>query len=480
MLPLDVMVVPQPPLSVSAATKAMKQVGRQWDGYSIPFPFREASITSGGKVANVAAFLATDGWRVGVVGGVGDDDIGQRVLADLEGHGVITDDVVRVAGAATRIMGIVRSGSRETSSRFSLNGRDLRFVASWAEGAGACGTLVLGRSNRTSIRLARAARERGSRVVLGVPSASWRANVLVNQCELLGHVDLAFAFEKDWRTLCSRPEAELRDVLVDALALAHRASLVVAYDREANRLTAMLRGTSRTIRAKAPELPLGKDSTGVTDCALGALLSALSRWTWAEDRYVVRAALGYAQECASFVRLGLGARFFPAPGARADALARHRASMPTRARCFISYGHCDRTFAAWLRGRLDELPGVSVWIDDENLDHGTRLRAKVKDAIHSCDVFLVVCSRAGLEREWVRWESGLAGRRAATGEMDFIPIVLEGDPAPSRNPLMKDLAPQLDLANILAADFTDASDRQRSLEKLGRSLHALGSGRTGR
>ncbi|MFS8096579.1 PfkB family carbohydrate kinase [Lentzea alba] len=76
-------------------------------------PVRERREMLGGKGANIAVGLAQLGAAVRLVGVVGDDDVGERLIARAAADGIGTESVVRRAGCATGlIVNVVADGWR--------------------------------------------------------------------------------------------------------------------------------------------------------------------------------------------------------------------------------------------------------------------------------------------------------------------------------------------------------------------------------
>lgn len=69
----------------------------------------------GGASANVAVALARLGIATSAAGGVGDDKLGEALKAELAGHGVETDHVVKVKGGKTGITFVTRDAQGEPS-----------------------------------------------------------------------------------------------------------------------------------------------------------------------------------------------------------------------------------------------------------------------------------------------------------------------------------------------------------------------------
>src|SRR3982751_2648302 len=69
----------------------------------------------GGKGANQAVAAARLGGEVHMVGRVGSDDFGQRLLTGLTGHGVRTQHVTVTEGAASGVAMILVDGDGENS-----------------------------------------------------------------------------------------------------------------------------------------------------------------------------------------------------------------------------------------------------------------------------------------------------------------------------------------------------------------------------
>ncbi len=469
LLPLDFMATPFPQTSVSKAINLLRAEGESWDPRRMPFPFRQAALAGGGKIGNQLAFLAGDGFDVAVCGAVGDDATGNHVLDDLKSYGVRTDTVRVVAEKPTRVLGIVCDPLQPGRRRqFSLNNRKLRFDSRWVTELPPANTIVLGRANRTVIKLAQARRTVGARIALCIPSVEWRHDGAANQAELLTLADIVMAHDSDLRKLAGVSDGPRVEVLIAMFEKAPLAKVVFAYDRDTNRCAALLAGQTEVIEAgPQPHFDL-VDSTGAIDTTFAAFLSFLAKLDFEMTRPTVRAALGYAEECASFVRTGHGARFFPSVESREQARAKHKETIPVHTRCFVSHSHADKPVASWLREKLNQLPGTSVWLDDFHLMYGEEIGRAVEAAIAASNVFLVICSSRSASSKWVAREAKAAMAREAQGLLLFLPVILEGDP--NANEHLHAILGQTDLVDALTVDLRDPSRRDEVVAKLARSL----------
>lgn len=79
-----------------------------------------AAYSSGGTVTNILSHLAYWGWDCSLLGGVGDDVLGTKVLTDLRTFGVESTGIIARQGVFTRRFGhlIAVSGHRRGSHRF--------------------------------------------------------------------------------------------------------------------------------------------------------------------------------------------------------------------------------------------------------------------------------------------------------------------------------------------------------------------------
>jgi hypothetical protein len=89
---------------------------------------------------------------------------------------------------------------------------------------------------------------------------------------------------------------------------------------------------------------------------------------------------------------------------------------------FVSYSRSDQDYVdrlvAHLRGE-----GLDVWIDT-NIDYGSTWPSVIRDAVDSCDAFVVVMTPEAERSEWVANEI----QRAKVQSKPILPLLLEGLP----------------------------------------------------
>ena len=72
--------------------------------------------------------------------------------------------------------------------------------------------------------------------------------------------------------------------------------------------------------------------------------------------------------------------------------------------CFISYSRQDREQVERIARQLHNRDDIFVWYDDWELRGGDRLRDRLKSAIASSAVFVLMLSRNSVTSEWVKDE----------------------------------------------------------------------------
>lgn len=97
-------------------------------------------------------------------------------------------------------------------------------------------------------------------------------------------------------------------------------------------------------------------------------------------------------------------------------------------RIFLSYAHEDKEIAQSLAEGLRD-GGAEVWLDEEALNVGDSLVARIEAAIRSSDLFLILISPASERSAWVSRELGLAlGSEQRTR---VVPVLLSNASVPS-------------------------------------------------
>ncbi len=87
---------------------------------------------------------------------------------------------------------------------------------------------------------------------------------------------------------------------------------------------------------------------------------------------------------------------------------------------FISYSTKDLPIINHVKSIL-EGSSIEVFIAEYSIKPGEALPVKIKTAIQSCDLFLLMWSNNSRESEWVSQEIGIA----TSGSKNIIPVVLE-------------------------------------------------------
>lgn len=87
---------------------------------------------------------------------------------------------------------------------------------------------------------------------------------------------------------------------------------------------------------------------------------------------------------------------------------------------FISYSTNDLPVVNHVRSLL-EGSSIEVFVAEYSVDPGEPLPSKIKEAIHSCNLFLLMWSNNSKDSEWVSQEIGIA----ASCNKNIIPVLLE-------------------------------------------------------
>jgi ribokinase len=235
-------------------------------------PVRERRETLGGKAANQAVGLAQLGADVALVGVVGDDPVGERMLAHAEADGIDIRPVIRRSGAPTGlIVDIVDANARwryleDLPEPMLLTAADIEADASFLAGARAV-CVQLQQPPAAALAAVRIARAAGSLVVLdGAPAD------LVE--DLLACADVLRADARETELLVGRPVADAAAALAAGRALLDRGPRLVALAAGAQGNVFVWTGGSAIVPlSDAPVV----DTTGAGDAFTAALTLALLR-----------------------------------------------------------------------------------------------------------------------------------------------------------------------------------------------------------
>ena len=93
---------------------------------------------------------------------------------------------------------------------------------------------------------------------------------------------------------------------------------------------------------------------------------------------------------------------------------------------FISYAHVDRAFALDLQRRL-EVEALAVWVDDEQMVAGDKVRTSLVQGLEKSRNVVFVITEAWLAGDWTNWEGEVADHIAKEsglqGNRRLIPIL---------------------------------------------------------
>lgn len=127
---------------------------------------------------------------------------------------------------------------------------------------------------------------------------------------------------------------------------------------------------------------------------------------------------------------------------------------------FLSHSSKDKLFVIRLASDLAKR-GVSVWVDEAQLDVGDSLIQKIAEGIYECDYVAAVISQNTVGSEWVQKELQLAMTREIEGKrIRVLPILIDQ---------CRDQMPFF-LRDKLYADFTAESSYGTEFTKLLRAI----------
>lgn len=242
-------------------------------------------LVPGGKGANQAVAAARLGRRTAMVGRVGDDDAGRRLLAGLADAGVDATHVRATAGTASGIALIAVDGAGENAIVVSpgANGRlDAADVVAAQATVSAAAVVLLQLEVPVAAVLAAAEAARGTVVLNPAPA-------LPLPDALLARVDVLVPNRSELGVLCAAPPpADAHLALAMAQQLASGRGVVVTLGADGAIVVAP-GGHAERIAAPVVE---AVDATGAGDCFCGALGDALAGGAELVEaaRWAVRAA----------------------------------------------------------------------------------------------------------------------------------------------------------------------------------------------
>lgn len=232
---------------------------------------RERREMLGGKGANQAVGLAQLGGHVALIGVVGADGTGEKLLAQAKADHIDVSHVVRRAGVATALIVDVVDDSGhwrylEHIPRETLASERDVFAASALIRSAEAVIVQLQQPPETALEAARLARAAGVRVVLdGVPGGL--------HDELLAHADVLRADRKEAELLAGKEIKSVADAVEAGRALVERGLSLTVLD-------AAGRGNVFVTRTGHEFLPLSDvpvvDTTGAGDALVATLTYALT------------------------------------------------------------------------------------------------------------------------------------------------------------------------------------------------------------
>jgi ribokinase len=232
----------------------------------------ELAYHPGGKGANQAVAASRAGAAVTMIGAVGDDSFGERLVAFLASNGVDTSGVVRVAGAPTGVA-VIAVDARGENTIVAIPGANEALAP---DHVGACtpapGDVLAAQCEagpEATLAFLKAGRAAGALTVLNAAPAPGCS------VELLGAADVVAVNETELGALTGRavaPDAPAADVVAAAHKLRRTDQTVV--------VTLGSRGAIAAGPLGVQEIPglavRAVDATGAGDCFVGALCARLA------------------------------------------------------------------------------------------------------------------------------------------------------------------------------------------------------------
>src|SRR2546422_3652518 len=92
-----------------------------------------------------------------------------------------------------------------------------------------------------------------------------------------------------------------------------------------------------------------------------------------------------------------------------------------RYRVFLSHAAKDNWIARQMTHLMEE-QGVTVFLDEKDIEGGEDIAERIRIALEECDEFVVLLSRYSVNRQWVLIETGAAWmlRKRMTATVDKI------------------------------------------------------------
>jgi ribokinase len=237
---------------------------------------------AGGKGANQATAAARLGARVAMVGRVGGDDFGQRLIAGLQADGIDTQFVTvdGTVGSGLALINVDESGENAITVSPGANSQvGVADVAAAGDVIAAASILLLQLEVPVAALLAAVAAARGTVILNPAPAATLPA-------ELLSAVDILIPNETELALLSSQPAATGEQVVAAAGSIPID-DVVVTMGASG----AMVVRRSGATHVAAPPVT-AVDTTGAGDAFCGALAAETARGAYLEAavRFAVRAA----------------------------------------------------------------------------------------------------------------------------------------------------------------------------------------------
>src|SRR5882757_851859 len=99
--------------------------------------------------------------------------------------------------------------------------------------------------------------------------------------------------------------------------------------------------------------------------------------------------------------------------------------MPAPPRSFISHATQDQVFVDRFSADL-RANGVDAWYSAWEIQAGDSLRSKLDEGLARCEIFIIILSKASLNRPWVQTELDAATVRKLNGKLHkIIPVKID-------------------------------------------------------
>jgi hypothetical protein len=130
-------------------------------------------------------------------------------------------------------------------------------------------------------------------------------------------------------------------------------------------------------------------------------------------------------------------------------------------RVFLSHSHKDKPFARALARALHQR-GISVWIDEAEINIGESLIGKLRRAIDEVDFVVALISSSSIKSEWVKKELDVAmNQEIKSKRIKVLPILIDNCDLPGF------------LEGKLFGDFRNRHTRAKSIGQLVKSITSL-------